>query len=109
MDSAIKVDKVVINGCEHELPYELRVVENTLLNASVMPTFFEGQFPNRLFEGWINDKGVKLGKLFIVNKPMKLTAVWREELNFKNISIIIIITVIVIAAIIVGLRRRRFL
>ncbi|MBO3840344.1 MAG: hypothetical protein QXN75_06420 [Thermoproteota archaeon] len=109
LDSAIKVDAVVVNGHEYEPPCELWVVENTLLNTSVIPTFFEGQFTNRLFEGWVDDKGIKLDKLLVADKPMKLTAVWREELNVKNIGIItLVIIVIVIASIIVGLRKRRF-
>ncbi|MBO3800517.1 MAG: hypothetical protein FGF52_05650 [Candidatus Brockarchaeota archaeon] len=109
-DSAIKVDAVVVNGHKYELPCELWVIENTLLNTSVIPTFFEGQFTNRLFEGWVDDRGTKLGKLLVADKPMKLTAVWREELNVKNIGVItLVIIVILIASIIVGLRKRRFM
>jgi len=46
------------------------------------------------FEGYIDNYGNNLGKSVVVNGPLKLSSVYREELNLPLLSVIIVIVLV---------------
>ncbi|MEM1558548.1 MAG: hypothetical protein QXG12_08145, partial [Thermoproteota archaeon] len=89
LDSRVKIEVVNVNGYQYSLPYEFWVAENTSLNVLVTPVVIEGSFTNHVFDGWVDSDGTRLSVNFTVWRPMRLTAVWREELNITNTAIVV--------------------
>jgi len=104
LDSMLSVAAVNIDDHQYNLPYEFWVAENTSLNVSLIPTVVEGSFTNHVFDGWVDSNGATYGMNFIVRRPMRLTAVWREELNLINI--VIIISALIFAFLIPELKKK---
>jgi len=103
-DSKVNVETIIVNGFKYSMPFKTWISENTLVNASVIPAFIQGSFVNHVFDGWINSNGTRLSTSFTASKPMKLTTVWREELNTTNIAIVI--SILILAFLIPELRKR---
>jgi len=93
-DSRIEIKAIVFNGLEYAVPFKTWVAENTSVNVSVIPAYVQGSFINHVFDGWIDDNGEMLGKSFIVTKPMRLSPFWRRELNYTNITIVIVVLIV---------------
>ncbi|MBO3832891.1 MAG: hypothetical protein FGF51_05835 [Candidatus Brockarchaeota archaeon] len=104
LDSRVKIEAVSVNGYRHSLPYEFWTAENTSLSVSVIPMVIEGSFTNHVFDGWEDSDGARLSVNFTVGRPMRLTAVWREELNIANIAIVV--SALILAFLIPELRKR---
>ncbi|MBO3842578.1 MAG: hypothetical protein FGF48_09240 [Candidatus Brockarchaeota archaeon] len=104
LDSRIKIEAVSVNGYRHNLPYEFWTAENTSLSVSVIPVVIEGSFTNHVFDGWEDSDGARLSVNFTVGRPMRLTAVWREELNIANT--VIVVSALILAFLIPELRKR---
>lgn len=104
LDSVLKAKAITINGYEYTLPYEFWVAENYSLNISMIPMMVEGSFINHVFDGWVDSNGTRLGRSFTVSRPMRLTAIWRRELNLTNIAFIVF--ALVFALLIPELKKR---
>lgn len=104
LDSRVKIEVVNVNGYQYSLPYEFWVAENTSLNVLVTPVVIEGSFTNHVFDGWVDSDGTRLSVNFTVWRPMRLTAVWREELNITNTAIVV--SALILAFLIPELRKR---
>jgi len=104
LNSTIRVETVIVNSYGHSIPYEFWVTENTSLTVSVIPIMIEGSFTNHVFDGWVDNDGTRLGVNFTVTRPMMLTAVWREELNLTNTTIVV--SALIFAFLIPELRKR---
>jgi hypothetical protein len=104
LNSTITAEAVIVNGYRHSIPYEFWVTENTSLTVSLIPIMIEGSFTNHVFDGWVDSDGTRLGVNFTAVRPMVLTAVWREELNFTNT--IIVVSALIFAFLIPELRKR---
>ncbi|MGB9622949.1 MAG: hypothetical protein ACPL07_03795, partial [Candidatus Bathyarchaeia archaeon] len=104
LDSMLKVEAVIVNGYRYSLPYDFWASENASLSVTVVPAVIEGSFTNHVFDGWVDSNGARLGTSFTVDRPMRLTALWREELNLTNIAIVA--SALVIAFLIPELKKR---
>ncbi|MEM1548877.1 MAG: hypothetical protein QXM02_07670 [Thermoproteota archaeon] len=93
-DSKVSVEAIIVNGFKYSAPFKTWVCENTIVNASIVPASVQGSFVNHVFDGWIDDEGRRFNESFIVTEPMRLSTLWRKELNIDNIAIIIIILTI---------------
>jgi len=85
--------------------------DGSIVNISISETRIGELFYNIIFLGWSDETNTIIATTqnysFMVNKPKKIVAVWRREINMTIPLSIVIITILIILIIVLLLKRKK--